>query len=166
MSGVADKIYVIRSPCNIAILRSSEFLTHILVYLCPSIFPFFATYVVKKMNYEFLFSSQTFRHRFLFCHLIFVYCFFDITFSFTFSLSRYYLKYFVSITFCLLKLSSRPHLYRIHPFTTYEFPFSASSFLNILKTTCLTSSSPKHILPSIILSFFSRTLQFTAVCHF
>ena len=47
--------------------------------------------------------------------------------------------------FCVLKLSIMPHLFRIHPFPTHEFPFSASSFLNILKTTCLTSS-PKRIL--------------------
>jgi hypothetical protein len=48
MPGVADEIYAIRSPCNIAILRSSEFFTHILVNWFSSIFPFFTTYIVKK----------------------------------------------------------------------------------------------------------------------
>lgn len=48
MPRVAGKIDVIRSPCNIAILRSWEFFTHILVYLCLSTFPFFTTYIVKK----------------------------------------------------------------------------------------------------------------------
>jgi len=77
MPGVAGKIYVIRSPCNIAILWSSEFFTNILVYLC--IFPFFTTYILLKnelLAQTFLYSSQTFRHRFLFCNLTCVYCFF------------------------------------------------------------------------------------------
>ena len=84
MPGVADKIYVIRSPCHIAILRSSEFFTHTLVYLCSSVFPFFTTCIVKKnelLALTFLFSSHTFRHRFLFRNLTCVCCSSDITFS-------------------------------------------------------------------------------------